>query len=77
MMTLLDPRDPDVKSNYDNQPTELPPFPISIASHEDKDGNDTVESLSEPEYYVDFFHRRSGLQPIEGINSEDVQLILR
>ncbi|KAG8277445.1 E3 ubiquitin-protein ligase huwe1, partial [Homalodisca vitripennis] len=77
MMTLVEPKESLSKSNYENQPTEVP-APISrFLNLEDKDPNDTVESLSEPEYYVDFFHRRFGLERIAGVDSDDIEVILR
>lgn len=77
MMTLIEPKDKPTRNNYDYPPKDVPPPPSALSHSEDKDPSDTVESLSEPEYFVDYYHRRVGLRPLPPIKDQYIRTVLK
>lgn len=76
MALLSDSKDPLAKSNYDGPAQKFPPWVTPIITQDEKE-NDYIENPSDPEYYVDFFHKRGTLKPIGGLQPSDVKSVLR
>lgn len=76
MMAIMDSKDPSSKSNHENPIVKFPKWTSPRISDEEKEYDNTW-ALTDPEYYVDFFHRRGSWAPLMGLTSDQIYIVLK